>query len=154
MDEHWFTFALKYLQRRPRSVFEVRQYLQKKNVPDISIDSIISVLEEKRFLNDVDFATWWIDQRTRFKPKGKRLIVSELQQKGVSKEVITQVYEAGDPEPMISDLEKAKELLIRKKEKFIALSRQERYQKAGSFLARRGFSMEVISKSIDEIFEK
>ena len=154
MDEHWFTLALKYLQRRPRSIYEVRQYLQKKQIPESSIDGILALLVEKRFLNDADFTKWWIDQRTRFKPKGKLLIALELRQKGVPKAVIDEVYESEDEETIVTDLEKAKELLTRKKEKFISLSPQERYQKAGSFLARRGFSMDVISKSIDEVFKK
>ncbi len=154
MHEHWFTLALKYLSRRPRSIAEVRTYLQKKQIPSSSIDEIIASLLEKCFLNDEDFTKWWIDQRTRFKPKGKLLIVVELRQKGISKEIIDRVYEAGDEEVTISDLQKAVELLTRKKEKFSSLSPQDRYQKVGGYLARRGFSMEVISKSIDEVFKK
>jgi len=156
MNEHWFTLALRYLQSRPRSVFEVRKYLQKKEIPDSSIDEIITSLLEKRFLNDSDFVRWWIDQRTRFKPKGKQLIAFELRQKGIAQSIIDKVYEKEDGEDteIISDFEKAKQLLLLKKERFSSLLPQQRYQKVGSFLARRGFPMDVISKSIDEVFKK
>ena len=150
-DEKWFTLALKYLQRRPMSEKEIGDYLKKKNAPaDVSLQVVI-FLKEKKFLDDVAFASWWIDQRTRFRQKGKFLIEQELLQKGVSRDTIAEAF-ANTKEEILSDLEKAKIVLQKKKEKFIHLSKHERYQKAGSYLARRGFDTESIRKSIDEIF--
>ena len=152
-NEKWFVLALTYLQRRPRSEHEVREYLMRKHTPDDLIPEIISMLKERKFLDDVEFARWWIEQRTQFRQKGKYAITIELGQKGVKKDVIDQAFASLEGE-LVSDLEKAKLLLRKKKEKFEHLPRQELYQKAGGLLARRGFGMDIIRQSIDETFGK
>lgn len=153
MDERYYALALKYLQRRPRSEKEMVDYLAKKKASEESISMILRNLRKEKFINDKEFVTWWIDQRTRFKPKGRMLISLELQQKGISKEIINSVYEESNEE-IISDVEKAITFLKKKKGKFDTLSRQEQYNKAGAFLSRRGFGMDAIVKSIDEVFGK
>ena len=151
--DHWYTLALRYLQRRHRSEKEITDYLIKKKAPEKTIISIIGKLRPQNFVNDSEFAKWWIEQRTRFKPKGRYYIEQELQQKGIAKEVIASVYTDNAP-IIIPDKQKAIDLLERKKGKYENLSRHERYQKLGSFLARRGFDYETIKQSIDEVFGK
>lgn len=152
-NEVYFTLALKYLQIRPRSEYEVKDYLTKKNAPEEVISDVIAFLKEKKFLSDIEFATWWIHQRTAFRQKGKQFIKIELSRHGVSKDVIDQAFEDGG-EDHVSELEKAKLLLRKQKQKLEKLDSKKRYEKAGAFLARRGFDMGTIRKSIDETFGK
>lgn len=163
----YYLLALRYVTIRFRSEKEIRDYLKKKlkKVPDQSqmeqlIDLVVHRLKEQKFLNDTEFAKMWIRSRTEFKPKGERLIRLELLQKGVSKEIIAKAFEAfhttqkENNETLRDDKILAKALLEKKRKKFEHMERQERFRKAGSFLARRGFDLDIIKAAIEEVFEK
>src|SRR5260221_11416956 len=161
MEDTLYLLALKYLNYRQRSEKEIKDYLQKKLTKrhsELDSDSqniiflVIARLKKQKFLNDEEFAKMWIRSRKSFRPKGERLIRLELKQKGITKEIIDSVFENNEDQK--SDLELAKELLEKKRKKFEPLGRQERFNKAGAFLARRGFDLDVIKKVIDQIFEK
>lgn len=177
----YYLLALRYLNIRFRSEKEIRDYLKKKlsrhsgkqsasridsgqarmtdEVMQL-IDLVVHKLKQQKFLNDEEFAKMWIRSRTEFKPKGKRLIRLELQQKGVSKEIIDKAFEAFEAaraennEGKRDELSLAKEILEKKRKKFEPMERQERFNKAGSLLARRGFDLDVIKKAIEEVFGK
>ncbi len=153
-----YTKALKYLNYRPRSEKEIRDYLAKElgspSSADLSlIDLIVLKLKSQRFLNDLEFARMWVRSRTSYKPKGERLIRLELEQKGISKEILDEVLQNSEVR-VSNDLELAIEMLEKKREKYEGMSRQERFNKAGSMLARRGYDLNTIRKAIDQVFEK
>lgn len=139
--------ALKFLSFRSRSEKEVFDHLIKKEEAVEVITQVITKLKEQKFLNDYEFAKQWIESRMRFRPRSQKLLIFELKQKGISQEIIDTVinYEG----LVINDLEKAKELVKKKIEKYKGLSRQEVFQKLGGFLARRGFDYDTIKASID-----
>ncbi len=148
--EKFYNTALRFLSYRPRSEKEVRDALQKKKASIEVIEKIISRLKEHKFLNDADFVQWWVESRTRFKPRGIKLIILELKQKGISEDLINSIIH--DSLFMIqSDLEQAKKLAEKKIEKYKGLTKNELYQKLGGFLARRGFNYETVKKVIDEV---
>jgi len=180
--------VLKYLNFRPRSEKEIRDYLQRviKNPssrhserseesqsinrdPSTSLrfaqddnvtDLIIHKLKQQRFINDLEFARMWVRSRTDFKPKGERLIRLELKQKGINKENIDEALTSFSNEQEFhtgearEDRVLAKEILEKKKRKYEGMSRQERFNKAGSMLARRGFDLDDIKWAIDQVFGK
>jgi len=152
MDEllfdKFFNGALRFLSYRPRSEKEVRENLIKKRAPQEIIETIITRLKDHKFLNDAEFAAWFIRSRNDSKPKAARVIEMELKQKGISGETI-------DNLPLtIDDLENAKKLLEKKVERYKNLERDEIYKKLGGFLARKGFDWDTIKKAIDEEIAK
>lgn len=151
-NQRWYALALKYLTGRPRSEKEVRDYLSKKKLSENQISDIISFLKEKRFLSDEDFTRWWIDQRTRFRPKGKLLITLELRQKGISSEVIDKIYRE-DTEDILTDEEKARSV-IEKNKKYDRLPKPERYRKLVALLMRKGFDYSVIYRVLNHTENK
>jgi len=183
--EIYYLLALRYLNIRFRSEKEIRDYLRKKlsshsgkrsesriregswtsqddsseNIEQM-IDLVIHKLKQQKFLNDEEFAKMWIRSRTEFKPKGERLIRLELQQKGVSKDIIDKAFEDFDviqkeeKGKKRDELSLAKDILEKKRKKFEPMNRQERFNKAGSLLARRGFDLDIIKAAIDEVFGK
>jgi len=138
-----------YLSIRNRSEKEMRDYLTKKKASQETIEKILSVLLEKKFLNDESFARSWILNRARLKPKGKRLLQMELKQKGIAQEVIERVLQEVQEE-IPDELTQAKDLIVKRMEKMVGKSREEIYSKVGGFLARRGFSWDVVKKAIDD----
>lgn len=160
--EKYLSKAFRFLSFRPRSEREVREYLLRKPlqhrrgflsqpINPAVLERIITSLKESNFINDVSFAQWWIEQRMMFKPKGRRLIIMELKQKGISDKIITDALLSQESEVINQDA-LAKEIAMKKVERYKKLPRQEIYQKLGAVLARRGFDWETIKKAIDEVF--
>lgn len=157
--------ALHYLEYRPRSEKEIRDYLQEKltgvgySKKELSesekslIEVIVHKLRQQKFLDDREFARIWVRSRTSYKPKGQRLVVLELRQKGISQDVINEVIQNQEVR-IESDLDLAVAILEKKKKKYQDMAYQERFQKAGSMLARRGYDLDTIRKAIDQVFGK
>jgi len=156
MENSLYLRALKYIGFRPRSEKEVRDYLQKKIQKRVDgselIEAIIVKLKSQNFINDLEFAKWLVRSRSEFRPKGKYLVTQELRQKGIPQEIIDSVFTSDIRTLSENDL--AISLLFQKKRKYEQMDPQERFNKAGSMLARRGFSLDVIKAAIDQVFGK
>lgn len=101
MTENSLTELLKrrmasLLKRRPYSREELVRYctrytLRKKiETPPDTIEITVDSFMEKNAVTDELFAQWWIQQRSQFRQRSKRVIAFELRQKGVSPELIEQ----------------------------------------------------------------
>lgn len=154
--EKFYNVALRFLSYRPRSEKEVRDKLVRKKASKEIIEKVVAKLKVQKFLNDEEFAKWWIEQRTQFKPRSLKFIKFELKHKGISDDLI----ELGIKNQELrieSDLELAKKLVETRIKRFrnkFGMTREELYQKLGGFLARRGFDWETIKQSIDELLFK
>ena len=155
--EKFYNSALRFLSYRPRSEKEVRDRLKLKsqsfdklrtNIKNLTlvIDKVIQKLKEQKFINDEEFAKWWIESRLRFRPRSINLIKKELLQKGIERDIIDG--------QISNDLQQAKKLIEKRIERFRNLTKQEIYQKLGRYLASKGFDWETIKQSIDEVILK
>ncbi len=147
--EKFYSKALHFLSFRPRSEKELRDYLKKKNADDLIIRKIINSLIENKFLDDKEFAKWFIEQRTTFKPKAVRIIKSELKRKGITEEIID------DSElPAVNDLENAMVLARKRIGRYKNEDAKKKYEKMVRFLSSRGFDWDTIKEVIDRILPK
>jgi len=141
--------VLRFLSYRPRSEKEIRDYLKKKNASQKTSKAIIKKLKKLELIDDRSFALWWIQQRSSFRPRGRRALWFELKQKGIDQEIIK--------DSLFSD---KKELVLakkaaQKKAKFLKnLESLAFRQKMTGFLARRGFDWETIKKVLEELKKK
>jgi regulatory protein len=140
-----------FLKFRPRTEKEVRTYLEKKSEKyhwmNGVVDGAITSLKENNFINDDDFIRWFVEQRNASKPKGKFVLQQELLRLGVSKDEIQTFFNENPPEE--SSL--ALKALERRWSRYQYLSKKERFEKAATFLSRRGFSFDEIKKSIKKL---
>lgn len=155
--------ALRFLSFRPRSERELRDHLRKKMSRSQSvkesrgtidaidttdtIDTVIQRLQRLGYLNDLDFAKWWVEQRKTHSPRGARLIRSELYQKGVAQEIIDKLL----PEDEAGEVERALKTATKKLRSYKNLKPQEFKQKMGQYLAQRGFDWEVIKETLGRL---
>jgi len=137
--------AVQYLGNRPRSVAEIRRHLRGKRYDDEAIDGAIDKLRAQRYVDDLDFAKYWVEQRSRFRPKGDRALVSELSSKGVARETIDAAL--GDM-PAESEADRARRAIARQVRRWQSLEPPERKRKIHAFLAARGFGYDVIDEVI------
>ena len=140
-----------FLSYRPRSQREVRDYLSKKKVDAEEITDIVKYLSEKKYLNDEEFARWWVEQRMTFRPTGWRLLKMELRQKGVGEEVVERIK---NYELRITEKELAKTVVEKKLRSVGKLPLEKVKEKLFAALARRGFDWEIIKDVVDEILKK
>lgn len=146
--ERAYERALNYLSYRPRSTWEVERNLKKKGVEEPVIEAVVTRLARAGLLDDREFARYWVDNRTRFNPRGFRGLRHELRQRGVSREIIDEALQALDEE---AAARKAVEAGIRR------LSNAEPAdfrRKLQGYLARRGFSYAVIKPLVQEKLEE
>lgn len=136
--------VLKFLSFRPRSEKELQDWFKKKNVGEETQKLVYQKLKHLGYLNDEEFAKWWIEQRTTFRPSGARLIALELHQKGVSKDLIVKLLDGDITKD--TELEMAKRVVEKKLKTLGHLPPGEIKQKLTAALARRGFSWETIKK--------
>jgi regulatory protein len=149
--DKFYERTLKFLSFRQRSEKEIRDYLKKKNADDLTSKKIIEKLKEHKFLNDEEFAKWWIEQRTRVKPRADRVIKFELKQKGIDLKIIEELFE-GDAK---SDFDKALVLAEKRMKRLKGIEdRKKVYDRLGRFLASKGFNYDVIKEVIDRTFSK
>lgn len=149
--------ALNFLSFRPRSKKEVERNLDQKiykmlENKDLFFskkikDQVISKIESLGFVNDTDFARWWVEQRSRA-GKGARgpiLIKRELLAKGISREITDQVL--ADHKPIVS-AEVIFKLLGKKDRNLKGEIPQKRRQKLLEHLLRRGYEFEAARAAV------
>ena len=78
-----FQKALQFIQHRPRAIEETRRRLSEKGFSDDVINATLEKLQEKHWLNDLDFARQWIENRNTFRLRSNRLLAMNLSLKGL-----------------------------------------------------------------------
>ncbi len=128
--------ALNLILKRPRSRWELRDYLKRKEYDEEVTDKVISKLADRGYVDDQDFARRWVENRRLLKATSKLRLRQELKQKRVSEEIIDEVL-AGDA---TDEREVLRELITRKR-------KQTKYQdnlKLMQYLSRQGYRYEDI----------
>jgi regulatory protein len=148
-EEKVFQKALKFFSYRPRSEKELIDYLKKKRTSSGLIDKTIQKLKKLKLINDQEFAVWWLEQRSTFRPRGKRALRAELFKKGIDREIIETVLEK-----TVDELKLAQKAAGKKLKTLSKLPPDQFQEKMTGFLARNGFSWETIKATLDQISKK
>lgn len=139
----------KFLSYRPRSEKEIHNYLAKKEISTLLASLVIKTLQKQKYLDDKEFARWWVEQRIKFRPVGERILRAELLRKGIKKEVVEEMVNG--QWSMVNGQKLALRAVKKKLHHYKGLNRTEFRQKIGSFLARRGFDWETIKEVTEKI---
>ena len=135
--------VLDYLSYRPRSEWEVREYLQKREFSSTAIDTVVNALSEVNLIDDDAFAQYWLANRAQFRPKGKRILSQELRQKGVSSQLIDTALEVYDEE------EAARRVYEEQARRLTNLPPDVFRRRLTERMARRGFRYDLIRELLD-----
>jgi len=139
--------AINYISYRPRSVAEVTSHLGDKGYDDEVIALIVEKLQKLELLNDKAFAAYWVEQRESFRPKSRIALSQELQQKGISRDLI---------ESSLAELDEfslARRVAAKQSQRLAGLPRETFRNKLGRFLQRRGYGYEVINEIVNEMWQ-
>lgn len=143
--------ALNYLSFRPRSREEVRRYLRRKETPPAMIDAVLARLDHLDLVNDHTFATFWLESREQFSPRGAHALKNELRMKGVAREVVDELVddEKDEERALVAGRKKALSL-VRVPDMDYATFRS----RLGSFLQRRGFGYEIATRTVRTLWQE
>jgi len=141
--ERPLTLAMKYLSYRPRSVYEIEEYIKKKGFDKAISRQVVAVLLEKNYLNDIDFTALYIETMMRNKPKSKFAIGFELKKKGVDSWIIEPALE------QYNDLSMAMKAVKPKIKIWQNLDGEKFKKKIMNFLQYRGFNYDVCMTTLN-----
>lgn len=148
--EKLYPKTLRFLSFRPRSEKEIKDYLKKKKADDLTSDKIIGNLKKNKFLDDLEFAKWWIEQRTKIKPRASRIIKFELLQKGIDKELVDELLGQSG----VTEFDKALDLAQRKIKRYEKYDREKAFEKLARFLSSKGFDWDTVKEVIDRLLPR
>jgi regulatory protein len=149
--------ALEYCMSRPHSAKEVRDYLYRKTlkqryksrkngeikeregVSKAIVDRVFERLVDKKYVDDVNFARYWVENRNQRKGSSVKKLRYELMSKGVASDIIDSEMSGGAR----SDSDEILKIIAKKRSKYDD-------DKMTAYLARQGFSYDLIKNSIAE----
>lgn len=146
--ERAFQQAMLFLSYRARSESEIRKNLRKHEIPEAVIEQTLERLRQDGLANDSQFASAWVENRSTFRPRSRRMMAMELKQKGLDEEAIQSAIENVDDDAA------AYEAAHKKAARFKSLEWNDFRRKLSEFLARRGFSYSVISPIVTRIWNE
>jgi regulatory protein len=88
--------SIRILKARIKSTHELKFRLKGKEYPENIIEKAVQRLQEENYLNDMEFARIWTDNRVRFSPRSRYALSFELKQKGISEEIIDKILKKTD----------------------------------------------------------
>ena len=139
--------TLEWVLSRPHSVRETKDYLKKKQfdkkdygITDEDIKKVITKLEEKKYLDDENFAKYYIENRFQKKGISRKRLELELSKKGISPETIEQAFGATSRD----EVEEIKKVIAKKRQKYDD-------DKLIQYLVRQGFDYQLSKTLVAEM---
>jgi regulatory protein len=140
--QHALELAHAYLNRRERTVAELRRQLERRGIAEQSAEAAITVLTEQGYLNDTRFAELFVSDKRELEQWGNERIRRGLVARGIEPRLAERTLETGvDGGGQETELERALALLRRR---FPVAPRDQRErQRALGVLLRKGYETEL-----------
>lgn len=136
--------SYRFLQRN-KTEKQLIDYLYKNKISGEIIDTVIPILNAKKYLNDEDYARRYLNDAMNIKKYGKIKIIYMLRSKGIKNDIIEKIMKDYDYE---LEYLNAEDLLSKK------LDAEDKDPKkinsAKKYLQGRGFEFEIINFAVDE----
>ena len=139
--------SIRYISRKIRSEFEIREYLKKKNIDISIIDKTIFRLKEKNFINDEVFVKTYINDALNLSYKGYIRIKKELLKHEIDETIIDSYLNSIDEDTWIDRINK----YIEKKIKVNHSSREIFKRKVSNELYNLGYDLSMIKSCVNQI---
>ncbi len=143
--------ALRFLSYRPRSAAELRRHLAEAAYDPDTVEETLARLTEQGYLDDAEFARFWVENRQRFRPKGERALRQELRQRGLDADIIAGAL-AG-----IDAAEAAYQAARPRAERLAQVAQADPTgfrRRLSDFLLRRGFDYDVTAAAVTRLLRE
>jgi regulatory protein len=142
--------ALKLLAVRARSREEIRLTLSRRGYPPEEIAAVLARLAAARYLNDLELARDWVRLRAERCGFGPARLARELRARGIADQDIRAAL--GELLAAQSPLALAEEAARRKLTSLQGVPPPVGRRRLGAYLARRGFTTEIILRLCQKYF--
>ncbi len=138
--------ALAYLNFRARSEKEIRERLQKEDIPEAVILRTFEFLKEYKLIDDEAWSKSFVNDKLMRKPVSSKQLAFGLKQKGVPKNIIEETISNLNANE--TDESRAMQAAEKRWPRILKSESDARKQKQKlyTFLAGRGFSFETINE--------
>ncbi len=122
---------------------KIKYQLRTKELPlytDRDIDTVISRLKEKDYLNDEKFARFYVENRLVKKGVSKKRLRLELEKKGISQDIVEDVLASSER----SDAAEIQKIINKKSHKYSS-------DKLIAYLVRQGFDYQQSKAAVSEM---
>ena len=143
-----FDRALRFLGNRARSRSEVETRLEQAGYTPEIRKKVLERLQRLGYIDDRAFATWWIDNRSRFNPRSGRALRQELWQKGVARDLVEDALAGLDDDDL------ALAAGLKRASRWRHLPREAFDKKMLGFLQRRGFNYSSARNAADQLWKR
>ncbi len=140
-----FNAAVRFLGYRPRSESEIRQRLERHGYKTQIIDKTLVKLKDMGFVDDEEFARFWIENRETFSPRSRRMARFELKKKGLEDSIIDKAVNE------INEKESALRAAYSRARRLEGLDYKDFRLRLGQYLGRRGFSYGIINEVVEKV---
>lgn len=133
--------SVKYIDRRLRSINELRDYLKNKEEDTIIIEEVIDKLIDNKYLDDDRFTKAFINDKINFTMMGDYKIRKELERYGVDNDIINNNIINIDRSVIIDRIKKIIDKDIRCNKKYSGIILKN---KIFNHLITQGYSKEIV----------
>lgn len=143
--------CVRLLGYRPRTEAELLKRLAGKGYDSALAAEAVERVRAMGYVDDAEFARFWVQNREQFKPMGARRLRYELLQKGVDRETAQQVIEDTLPEQEDDNAMR----VARSKLRALAGADYPTFRRRlGGFLSRQGYDWETSSRVIKQLWSE
>ena len=136
--------GLRILTRTQKSAFELEQALIKKGATPEVANTVVQRFIQVELLDDARLAKGIVNTRVALKGESARSIRRELDRRGLSDHADSALEELDRD----AEFANAAELAVARMRRLANLDRETRMRRLSSYLARKGYSGEVIGRAI------
>lgn len=143
--------VFRFLSYRERSIKEVRDYLlERKGYNEEVTEAVVQRMIDLDYLNDRRFVSLWIKDRANSGRRGPNLLKKELQEKGISSELIENTVK------LEFDMDREYEVacqLARKKVQTYLTKPEKAKAKLWRYLESKGFRYSTIKNVVSQVLD-
>ncbi len=148
LRQRCFNSAVRFLGYRPRSESEIRQRLAKHGFENEVIEKTVARLKEYRYVDDTEFARFWVENREALRPRSKRLTKMELKRKGLEADIIEKAVSE------IDETDSAYRAATSRARRLESLDHNDFRLRLGQYLGRRGFNYGIIKEITEKVWKE
>lgn len=143
--------AMNLLKNKDYTEYSLKQKLKEGYYPDESISSAIEYVKNYGYINDKRYAENYVNFKSA--SKSRYQITNFLLQKGVNRDLISEVCDEFYENSENSEKKLIEKLILKRKLDIINITREEKSKLLG-YLTRKGFQIDLINGVINEIVNK
>ena len=136
---------LHQLARSAKSTSQLRKILEQREISPEIAEKVIERFTEVGLIDDAAYAETIVNSRRNYKGLAKSAIKRELNDKGVSQELVEEAISGITAE---DDFESAKQLAVRKFRQMAHLEKEVRTRRLAGYLQRKGYASSAVFASI------